>query len=677
MLDNLILYFGSESTNFPIMQFCNAYPELLMEKNLYHITLSEMFQECINSPVRFTFHDTWLSENSFYEKNNLSVQFFDEIFPRLKKQIQDKNIKNLIIILDINNLYNYIDNLFKCCKLLKVNNISILYSKINSIRDFNAMYNLYLVDYKYLFFISLLYDAHRFHQNKMSENEKLLLFFAKQWNIQIHEHIYENEEECFYDWIKQYQINFPKQCSFIPHATFAPQVLAFLIALYENTTCDNYTSLVQEFDFLYQFSKNNTFFSYYTKGFEQQHNTQSSSLSHGTTIDCSNTSLKVELDSALTLAQKLSSKTRQRLLTAITLSQIKEMSINSKTVYLALMHAENQISAEEMNTLLSFTAPKNITITEEHDNKPILTVYTTSYNSKKYIHQCIESIAAQKTKYPFIHLISDDNSTDGTQDILREYARKYQHIQLILRKHNNIGANYTGTLNSLSTKYVAVCDADDFYTDEQKIEKQINFLEENPDCGLCFHPTYMYYEGENLIKSIYPTYLKDFTPKKYYYLSNIISTNLMQSSSVMYRWKWPQGITSVNPLGLTPLDWALNIFHAYNSKIGFINEPMSLYRRHKEAFYALTVTNVPLHLITNCYSELLFINSLNLYTERKYEKLFLEKAFRVLYNFYITAQEIDYDKEKYTAIKNTIEQYFPDYIAFFKNAIATIQNNTK
>lgn len=674
MLDNLILYVGSESTNFPIMQFCLAYPGLLAEKNLHHITLSDMFPECINLASMYTFHDSWLYEDSFYAKNNLTIQSFEEIFPTLKEQIQKKNIKNLIILLNINTLFLYINTLIKCCKLLNAKNISLFYSKINQIRNVNAAYNLLLLNLHYVFFIPSLYNDYCLKQNKIAENEKLLQFFAKNLNIQIHEHAYRNEEECFYDFINQYQITVPKQSSFLPQATFAPQVIAFLLALYGNTTLKNHAALAQEFDFLYYFSKKNTFFSYHTKEFEQQYTAQNSSIPQDTIIDCSDTGLTVELDSALILAQKLSSKTRQQLLKNITLSQIKEMSVNSKTVYLALMHAENKISAEEINTLLSY--PGNVTITEECQ-RPILTVYTTSYNSSKYIKNCIESIAAQKTKYPFIHLISDDNSTDGTQDILREYAKKYPHIRLILRKHNNILANYAGTLNSLSTKYVAVCDADDFYTDEKKLEKQIDFLEENPDCNLCFHPSYMYYEEENLIKSIYPTYLKDFTPKKNYYLSNIISTNLMQSSSVMYRWKWTHGITSATPLGLTPLDWALNIVHAYNSKIGFINEPMSLYRRHKEAFYALTVTNVPLHLITYCYSELQFIETLNQYTGRKYEKLFLEKVFRVLYNFYITAQEMNYDKEKYNAIKNKIELYFPAYIAFFKNSIATIQNNTK
>lgn len=672
MLDNLFLYFGSESSNFPIMQFCKAYPNILEKQKLHHIAVSDILPEYAYSSPLDTFHDDWIYCDSFYKKYIKNMQSLEEIFPHIKKQIEKKNIKNLLIILNFNTLSIYIDELIKYCKLLNAKNIAVSYSKINIIHTFNAKYNIQLLNLKNINLIPSIYNSYHLYHNKNIENEKLLKIFAKQWNIQIEERTYNNEEECFYDFIKQHQLSVPKQSSFIPQAAFSPHVLAFLLALHENTTFETTIDLAHEFDFLYHFSKENTFFSYCPKAFAALQNTQTHTICENTILDCSKTGLKVELGSALTLAQKISSKTRQLLLKDVTLAQIEVMSANCKTVYSALMYAENKISLNEVKTLLS--SSKNTSITaEQAGNAPILTIYTASYNSKKYIKQCIESIAAQKTNYPFIHLISDDNSTDGTQELLREYAQKYPHIQLILRSRNYILGNYTGILNSLSTKYVAVCDADDFYTDEKKIEKQINFLEENPDCNICFHPAYVYYEKDNLIKNIHPNSVQNFVPKKFYYLSNIITTNLMQSSSVMFRWKWTKGITSETPLGLTPLDWALNITHAHNSKIGFINEPMSLYRRHEKAFYALTETNIPLHLITNCYSELQFIESLNLYTERKYEKLFLQKAFLILYNFYVTAKEIEYDKEKYNNIQKNIELYFPEYIKYFKDNLSKIK----
>lgn len=672
MLDNLFLYFGSESSNFPIMQFCKAYPDILEQQKLYHITVSDILPEHMHSSPLDTFHDDWIYCDSFYKKYILNMKSFEDIFPRIKKQIEEKNIKNLLIILNFDALSLYINDLMKYCKLLNANNISISYSKVNIIRNVNAKYNIQLLNLKTINFISVIYNSYHLYHVKTIENEKLLKIFAKQWNIQIQENSYNNEEECFYDFIKQYQLDFPKQSSFIPQATFSPEVLAFLIALHENTTFNTTIDLAHEFDFLYHYSKEKTFFTYHTKAFAEHQNMQSHFAPDGTAIDCSNTGLRVELNSALALAQKLSSKTRQLLLKGVTCSQIEEMSINGKTVYSALMHAENKISLNEINTLLSPSKNTPI-ITKQAKNIPVLTIYTASYNSKKYIKQCIESIAAQKTQYPFIHLISDDNSTDGTQEILREYANKYPHIRLILRSKNYIMANYAGMINSLSTKYVAVCDADDFYTDENKIERQINFLEENPDCNICFHPTYVYYENDNVIKTIHPNSIPDFVPKKFYYLSNIITTNLMQSSSVMFRWKWTKGITSETPLGLTPMDWALNILYAYNSKIGFINEPMSLYRRHDKAYYALTETNIPLHLIKTCYDELSFIQTLNICTERKYEKLFLQKVFLILYNFYVTAHEIEHDEKQYNTIKNQIERTFPEFIKYFTDNLSKIK----
>lgn len=664
MLNTLTLYLGSESSNFPIMQFCNAYPQLLEQKKIHHLTFSDLFPDKIHNTLNSMYYDDWLKENN---------QSFDEIIVQLKKQIQEKNIINLLLLLNFNEISHCFENLLKICKILNPERISIHHSSINPLQDFSARYNIWLLQIKNIHHSTLSYRFLQLYNSQFPLNTKLLQSVAKNCNTRILQKTYENEEDCFYDWLNQNQIEFPGECAFIPQSTFSPQVLAFLYTLSEIIVTAKPFLLADEHNFLYHFSKKNTFFCYHFKHLERELKLTDHYSEKNTCIDCSQIGLRPETHSAIELAKQLSSKTRRLLLENIAVTNIEEMSNNGKIIYLALMNAENKISLNEINSLLSSSKNSTVTITEQTENAPVLTIYTTSYNNKKYIAQCIESIAAQKTKYPFIHLISDDNSNDGTQELLREYAQKYPHIQLILRKQNNIGANYFGVLNSLATKYVAVCDADDFYTDEKKIEKQINFLEENPDCNICFHPAYVYYEKDNLIKNIHPNSVQNFVPKKFYYLSNIITTNLMQSSSVMFRWKWTKGITSETPLGLTPLDWALNITHAHNSKIGFINEPMSLYRRHEKAFYALTETNIPLHLITNCYSELQFIESLNLYTERKYEKLFLQKAFLILYNFYVTAKEIEYDKEKYNNIQKNIELYFPEYIKYFKDNLSKIK----
>lgn len=657
MLKQINFLIGNIGATFPIKQFYLLHTDIFNKNKIYHIELKDLYLNTVNNFMETLSHDDWMLPYSL-KSNNIS---FSDVLKKLSDYTTKKDIEQLIIFLDIRFFSEILPYLYE---------IKYKFSKVNFTCNMNNCHVFY--DEILLLFFRQTYSSafyfttrHTYFPFLYNPNKAINFseIFQKVFNIPFKITHFNNSKDFFENWLSSINFEIPVN-TFIPHSHFSPEIISYLLALHNYYKIDNSFDILKEEDFLnYNIPSQNI----------HAEQTIPSSFSNMSAV------LKPKLEHAIILSQKLSQECRQNFLKHISLNDVNYMPHTSKRIYLSLFFAEKQISLEKTQEILANDKKKFQITIENNPNpqEPILTIYTTSYNSKKYIKQCIESIATQKTKYPFIHLINDDNSTDGTQDILREYAQKYPHIQLILRNHNDIGANYYGILSNLSTKYVAVCDADDFYTDEQKIEKQINFLEENLDCGLCFHPTYMYYENEDKITGIYPNYLRSFTPKKFYYLSNIITTNLMQSSSVMYRWKWKNGLTADFPYGYSPLDWGLNIIHAHNSKIGFINEPMSLYRRHKEAFYALTVTNIPLHLINNCFNELYFIKILNSYTERKYEKLFLEKVFRVLYNFYITAQEIDYDKEKYNTIKNNIETYFPDYIAFFKNAIATIQNNTK
>lgn len=655
MLKTIHFLIGTIGITFPVKQFYRLNSDIFNKNKIYHIELKDLYPDAVHNFMESISHDDWFLPNSF--KKDIS---FSDILEKLSDYITEKDIEQLIIFLDISFFSEILPYFYEIKNKFSDTSFTC---KINTCNSFND--EILLLFFRTTFSSAFYLSTRHIYFPFLYTPKKAINFseiFQKIFNIPIEISQFNNSKDFFDNWLLSINFEMPEH-AFIPHSHFSQEVISYLLALHSYYKIEKSFDITSEKDFLnYNLPSQNS-------------NTEqtASSFANPSAV------FKPELEHAIILSQKLSQACRQKFLKYITLNDVNYMPQASKIVYLSLFLAEKQISLEEIHTILTRDEKKfHITLQDNtQSQEPILTVYTTSYNSKKYIGNCIESIAAQKTKYPFIHLISDDNSSDGTRELLLEYAQKYPHIQLILRNHNDIGANYYGILSSLSTKYAAVCDADDFYTNEQKIEKQINFLEENPDCGLCFHPTYMYYENENTITGIYPNYLRSFTPKKFYYLSNIITTNLMQSSSVMYRWKWKDGITNDFPCGYTPLDWGLNIIHAYNSKIGFINEPMSLYRRHKEAYYALTETNVPLHLITNCFNELYFITILNNYTERKYEKLFLEKAFRVLYNFYITAQEMDYDKEKYNAIKKNIEQYFPDYIVFFKNAIATIQNTTK
>ena len=115
-----------------------------------------------------------------------------------------------------------------------------------------------------------------------------------------------------------------------------------------------------------------------------------------------------------------------------------------------------------------------------------ISVVTVTYNHAPYIKECIESILLQKTDYNFELIISDDSSTDGTTDICDSFASKYPDKINFLRSEENVGPlnNLEKAINQSNAKYICLCEGDDFWLDVSKIQKQVDFLENNLDYGL-------------------------------------------------------------------------------------------------------------------------------------------------------------------------------------------------
>ena len=113
---------------------------------------------------------------------------------------------------------------------------------------------------------------------------------------------------------------------------------------------------------------------------------------------------------------------------------------------------------------------------------PMVSICCLAYNQKKYIGKTIESFLTQKTSFEYEIIIHDDASSDGTQDIIREYAEKYPHkIIPVFQKQNQYSK---GVENSITFcyprargKYIALCEGDDYWCDDYKLEKQVAIFE--------------------------------------------------------------------------------------------------------------------------------------------------------------------------------------------------------
>jgi len=122
---------------------------------------------------------------------------------------------------------------------------------------------------------------------------------------------------------------------------------------------------------------------------------------------------------------------------------------------------------------------------------PLVSICCLTYNHGVYIRDAIEGFLIQKTTFPFEILIHDDASIDNTAQIIREYELQYPHLIFpIYQKENQYSKGRRLTLRFNVTrargKYIALCEGDDYWTDPYKLQKQVDFLETNPEYGLCY-----------------------------------------------------------------------------------------------------------------------------------------------------------------------------------------------
>jgi glycosyltransferase involved in cell wall biosynthesis len=129
--------------------------------------------------------------------------------------------------------------------------------------------------------------------------------------------------------------------------------------------------------------------------------------------------------------------------------------------------------------------------------EPMVSVHVSTYQHADFIRDCLDGVLRQETDFPFEIIIGEDESKDGTREICKEYADQYpDKIRLFLhRRENNIRIHGRPTGRFQATyshfvargKYLAICEGDDYWTDSQKLQKQVDYLEANEDCALTYH----------------------------------------------------------------------------------------------------------------------------------------------------------------------------------------------
>ena len=135
-----------------------------------------------------------------------------------------------------------------------------------------------------------------------------------------------------------------------------------------------------------------------------------------------------------------------------------------------------------------------------------LSIMCTAYNHEKYIRQTLEGFVMQKTDFAFEAIVHDDASTDGTAAIIREYAQKYPSIiKPIFQRQNQYsqGVNLDRDIirPCILGEYIAHCEGDDYWIDPLKLQKQVDFMEANPEYGMCYTQARHYYQDKKRFRS--------------------------------------------------------------------------------------------------------------------------------------------------------------------------------
>lgn len=298
-----------------------------------------------------------------------------------------------------------------------------------------------------------------------------------------------------------------------------------------------------------------------------------------------------------------------------------------------------------------------------------LTVLTMTYNQEKYIAECMDSVLAQQTSFPVRHVVLDHHSTDGTAEIVAAYAAKHPSIQPVLLSQRRHPENVMGLFLRCRTKYAALCDGDDYFIDPLKLQKQVDFLESHPRCALCFHFVNVVYEDNEYPPEVYPP--ESMLPRglrEEYYLADLFQGNMIQTNSVVYRWRFQEGMPEWFRPDLCPGDWYWHLLHAEMGKIGFLPDIMSVYRRHSSALYKDSFINPLEHRRVHGMAELGTYWAVNEHFHNRYFRSLAMLANGVFADFLkIYADEED------QSLLDQASNTFPEFARNFLSALNMVR----
>jgi glycosyltransferase involved in cell wall biosynthesis len=211
-----------------------------------------------------------------------------------------------------------------------------------------------------------------------------------------------------------------------------------------------------------------------------------------------------------------------------------------------------------------------------------VSVLTRTFNHERFISQCIESALMQETTLPYEIVVADDASTDGTPSIVRDYASRFPGRVIPILRTRNLGGveNFVSAYHACRGDFVAFLEGDDYWTSPDKLEKQVRYLMERPDCSMCAHAmTVVYADEEREPVDAHPFHKDTAT------LEELLENDFVYTSAAMLRreiftdfapWVYESDVE----------DFPLWVIAAGRGLIGYLDELLGCYRVHKDGIWS-------------------------------------------------------------------------------------------
>jgi glycosyltransferase involved in cell wall biosynthesis len=246
-------------------------------------------------------------------------------------------------------------------------------------------------------------------------------------------------------------------------------------------------------------------------------------------------------------------------------------------------------------------------IQERISEEPLLSVCCTTYNHEAYLRQALDGILMQRVDFPCEILVGEDSSSDGSRALLREYEQGHPGVFTVFYRERNLGMvdNGLDLGRRARGKYLAWLETDDFWTDEDKLQRQVDFLEAHPDVYAVAHRVQVINEDGTPASWVYPACME---PE--YTLRHVRRDILpCQTAALVRRNEFrdpPFDASLILDSRTLPVDRRIYFAFAANGRIHCLPDVMSAYRFNPlgGTSYSATTNDDDLHYI-DYYEEFL------------------------------------------------------------------------